>query len=78
MLYGPSAPISKEDFAVAYSNPVKDFIDYLIHKQAKNVINRGDGKNVTPGPSMIDVPMNTNSCTDGAVKDIYGACRIPW
>lgn len=71
-------PISREDIAIAYSNPVKDLINFLIHKHGRKVVNQGDGENVTPGPSMIDVPMNTNSCTNGAVKDIYGACRIPW
>lgn len=73
-----AAPVSGRDIAVAFSNPVKDIVDFFIHKFEKNHRQRDDNKTVTPGPSMIDVPLNTNSCTDGAVKDIYGACRIRW
>lgn len=67
---------STKDFLDIFENPVSNFINAVSPKKiAKNIESSSEDK--TEG-SMIDVPINTDRCKDGKVKDVNGVCREPW
>lgn len=76
-----AAPISTKDFLDIFENPITSFVNAISPKKSVKNVETGTTEQHgedNPAGKMIDVPINTDRCKYGTVKDVNGVCRDPW